>query len=80
MGISVAWGITQDPWVGILVDVSFTFYCRLVKFAMEQAMIHGMTDAVNAIAHCIAKGDRRGKVDSSGSLVISVCAICAIFV
>ena len=80
MGISVAWGITQDPWVRILVDVLFTSYCRLVKFAIEQAMIHGKTAAAHAIKNCSARGDRRGKVDSSGSLVIFVRAICAIFV
>ena len=73
-------GITQDPWVRFLSEQIVYLYCRLVKFAMEHAIIHGITEAVNAIAHCIANGDRRGKVVSSGILVISVGVICAIFV
>ena len=51
-----------------------------MKFAKEQAMIHGIADAVNAITHCMAKGDRKEKVVSSGILVISVGVSCASFV
>ena len=51
-----------------------------MKFAMEHAIIHGITEAVNAITHCMDKGDRREKVVSSGILAISVGVICAIFV
>ena len=55
-------------------------YCRLMKFEKEHAMIHGITEAVNAITHCMAKGDRRENVVSSGILVISVGVSCASFV
>ena len=53
---------------------------RLMKFAKEHAIIQGITEAVNAITHCMAKGDRRENVVSSGILVISVGVSCASFV
>ena len=70
MEILVDWGVTQDP---------SPLYCRLEKFAIEQAMIHGRVAAAHAIRNCITRGDMRGNVDSSGSLINSVLVIWAIF-